>query len=69
MTAFNEDDSLGGNTAVCCPYCSELTEIYADISGGQRQDYVEDCIVCCRPIRFIIAVEAGSVSVRAVADS
>ncbi len=32
-----------------CPFCGETTEVAVDVSGGQHQRYVEDCIVCCRP--------------------
>jgi len=34
---------------VQCPYCSEWATIFVDPSGGERQSYVEDCPVCCRP--------------------
>lgn len=32
-----------------CPYCGEPVEVEVDTSGGERQTYVEDCPVCCRP--------------------
>jgi len=32
-----------------CPSCGETIEISVDPSGGQHQEYVEDCPVCCRP--------------------
>jgi hypothetical protein len=35
--------------AVACPYCATVVEIALDPGGGARQDYVEDCEVCCRP--------------------
>lgn len=35
-----------------CPYCGEWIEIYVDPGGATRQDYIEDCSVCCRPIRI-----------------
>ena len=37
---------------VSCPHCGEPTDTFPDEDGGERQDYVEDCAVCCRPIRF-----------------
>jgi hypothetical protein len=45
---------LGDGTAetaatVYCPYCNETVEISIDPSGGQSQEYVEDCEVCCQP--------------------
>jgi hypothetical protein len=38
---------------VACPHCGELIDTFPDPGGGERQEYVEDCSVCCRPIRFI----------------
>jgi hypothetical protein len=35
-----------------CPYCGEPIDSYVDPGGGERQEYIEDCAVCCRPIRF-----------------
>jgi hypothetical protein len=32
-----------------CPACSETVDTYPDPGGGERQTYVEDCPVCCRP--------------------
>ena len=36
-----------------CPHCGEPLDTFVDPGGGERQDYVEDCAVCCRPIRFV----------------
>ena len=35
-----------------CPWCAELFEVFPDPGGGESQDYVEDCAVCCRPVRI-----------------
>ena len=32
-----------------CPYCGEPVELIIDTGDSVRQDYVEDCPVCCRP--------------------
>jgi uncharacterized Zn finger protein len=32
-----------------CPYCGEQVEVIVDVGGGERQEYVEDCPVCCQP--------------------
>ena len=40
---------LEGAVVVYCPYCGESVELLVDPGGGVRQDYVEDCEVCCRP--------------------
>ncbi|MBX3724930.1 MAG: CPXCG motif-containing cysteine-rich protein [Xanthomonadales bacterium] len=33
-----------------CPYCGECFDSAADPGGGEIQQYIEDCAVCCRPI-------------------
>ena len=38
---------------ISCPYCGESLEIVIDASAG-RQDYIEDCQVCCKPITLRI---------------
>ena len=32
-----------------CAGCGEWVETTVDESGGSRQQYVEDCQVCCQP--------------------
>jgi hypothetical protein len=32
-----------------CDACGEEIVIPLDLSAGARQEYVEDCPVCCRP--------------------
>ena len=32
-----------------CPHCGEHVSISVDAGGGDDQEYVEDCPVCCRP--------------------
>jgi Cysteine-rich CPXCG len=51
---LDEDFPLGDGTAdttafAACPYCGEAVELAVDPGGGPRQEYVEDCFVCCRP--------------------
>ena len=41
---------------ITCPYCGEALEITVDASAG-RQQCIEDCHVCCRPIHLRIAVD------------
>lgn len=33
-----------------CPFCGESMHILIDTSAGD-QSYIEDCQVCCRPMR------------------
>jgi hypothetical protein len=37
---------------ITCPYCWEPLEILLDLSIDE-QDYIEDCQVCCQPMRLI----------------
>ena len=66
-----EDFPLGDGTAdteavVTCPYCGEENEIAVDPGSGAAQEYIEDCQVCCRPWRIIVAYDgAGAAHVRA----
>lgn len=41
-----------------CPYCGETFDTVVDASAGD-QDYIEDCVVCCRPIECRLRVTAG----------
>ena len=35
-----------------CPYCGETIRVLID-GSIERQQYIEDCQVCCRPIVFL----------------
>jgi len=37
-----------------CPHCGEPLDVFVDEGGAEQQDYIEDCAVCCRPIRFFV---------------
>lgn len=43
-------------SACHCPYCGEPIELLLDASCG-AQDYIEDCPVCCRPMRVSLRVD------------
>ena len=54
---------------IVCPYCGESLEILVD-SSIRRQDYIEDCEVCCRPITLTIAFDGdGCIRVDASSDA
>ena len=42
-----------------CPYCGEPITMLLDLSEDGAQDYIEDCEVCCRPIRVRLATTDG----------
>ena len=44
-------------STVQCPHCFEFVELTLDPFGGERQEYVEDCEVCCRPWRVQVIFE------------
>lgn len=41
-----------------CPYCGSENSLSVDCSQGQKQEFVLDCEVCCRPI--VIRLRLGS---------
>lgn len=41
-----------------CDSCGEEIVVPVDISAGARQEYVEDCPVCCHPMRLHVAIDA-----------
>ena len=40
-----------------CPYCWEEVSMLLDPS--QNQTYIEDCEVCCNPIKVSVSFENG----------
>lgn len=45
-----------------CPSCGEEIVITVDPSQGARQDFVEDCPVCCSPNRIGVELEGDEVA-------
>lgn len=43
-----------------CPYCFEEISMLVDPSV-RRQEYVEDCEVCCNPILVQVEIEEGEI--------
>ena len=43
---------------ITCPFCWETLTILLDFSLPE-QDYIEDCQVCCRPIRISYSSHEG----------
>jgi hypothetical protein len=66
---LEEDFPLGDGRAqdeaeAVCPHCGEPVLLALDPGSGSRQDYVEDCPVCCRPWRVRVRYgEDGSADV------
>ncbi|MFM7034333.1 MAG: CPXCG motif-containing cysteine-rich protein [Planctomycetia bacterium] len=41
-----------------CDSCGEEIVVPVDISAGSHQDYVEDCPVCCHPMRLHVEIDS-----------
>lgn len=39
-----------------CPYCWETISMLIDTSQS-KQNYIEDCEVCCNPIQLLVTSE------------
>jgi hypothetical protein len=44
-----------------CPYCWEPITMLLDLSV-REQTYIEDCEVCCRPIRIHYTARGGTLA-------
>lgn len=42
-----------------CDSCGEEIVVPVDVSAGSRQDYVEDCPVCCHPMSLHVEIDPG----------
>ena len=43
-------------TEIQCPFCGEPITAFVDPSQ-EKQSYIEDCTVCCRPIEFRVTCD------------
>ena len=48
---------LSRSIRIQCPYCGEWIEIVVEVAAG-RQDYIEDCQVCCKPMSLRVSIDA-----------
>lgn len=37
-----------------CQYCGVENSVWVDLTIDGKQDFVEDCRICCRPNRVIV---------------
>ncbi|QDV65859.1 MULTISPECIES: CPXCG motif-containing cysteine-rich protein [Crateriforma] len=65
---MDEDRELNDESTYVCDGCGEEIVIPIDVTEGSRQDYVEDCPVCCRPNHIHVDVRDGEVFVSADAE-
>ncbi len=40
-----------------CQYCGVENTVWVDLTAADKQDFIEECRVCCRPNRIIIKVD------------
>lgn len=53
---YNCGMALLDTKSIYCPYCGESIEIQIDLTVS-KQEYIEDCQVCCRPITINVDVQ------------
>jgi hypothetical protein len=53
-----------------CAYCGEPNDTFVEKDLGDKQDYVEDCAVCCRPnlIHIYTDRETGELTITSEYD-
>lgn len=51
-------ESLSEDAGYICNSCGEEIVVPLDVSQGRRQEYVEDCPVCCNPNVIFVEFEA-----------
>lgn len=40
-----------------CQYCGFHNDLWSDLTIKGKQDFIEDCSICCRPNRIIITLD------------
>lgn len=45
-----------------CPHCGVDLSVRLDTTGGAKQQFFQDCEVCCRPIRIEVCFEGKEVA-------
>ena len=63
MTNSNNDEneySLDSDLVYACEFCGEMNAASFDMSAfayGRKQQFTEDCAVCCRPNLLTVEVD------------
>ena len=53
---------------VSCPHCGGSTVFFIDPSEGVKQELIEDCQICCRPIVFHVDLTEATARIDAEAQ-
>ena len=40
-----------------CRYCGIHNVVWVDLTAGNKQDFIEDCRICCRLNHIIVTVD------------
>ena len=60
---------MHGEASYICQSCGEEIIVPVDLGAGARQEYAEDCPVCCRPHLLVLHIDQdGSVQIVARAE-
>ncbi|AXC11120.1 hypothetical protein ACPOL_1778 [Acidisarcina polymorpha] len=51
-----------------CAGCGEWNETVVDESAGSRQNYVEDCQICCKPNVLAVLWDASALEYTIMAE-
>jgi len=51
-----------------CAYCFQINELVVDASGGEHQEYIEDCQVCCRPNDLHVSIDVEEQTAEILAE-
>ena len=44
-----------------CPHCGVDLSVRLEASGGKEQQFIQDCEVCCRPIKIEVRFQGEEV--------
>ena len=58
---------MNNEASYVCGACGEQIVIPVDLSQGERQEYVEDCAVCCQANVIVVEIDEDG-EVRAWAE-
>lgn len=57
---YSNTDSLDDDLVYACEFCGELNSVSFDASSfavARRQQFTEDCAVCCRPNLLTLEID------------
>ena len=44
-----------------CPYCGSDNSMLVDFSGSSKQEFIQDCETCCRPMVISFQLRAMTI--------